>query len=90
MHQLNIKSHYPLFIEFDNGLMFKDSLILAQRSLEKWSADMDVEHQKAVGLWDYDKIRMQDDYLDNYEKTYIEHDTLAGVECFTENNGCIK
>ena len=93
VHQLNIKSHYPLFIEFDNGLMFKDSLILAQRSLEKWSADMDVEHQKAVGLWDYDKIRMQNDYLDNYEKTYIEHDTLAGVECLQKTmdalNKCI-
>ena len=81
VHQLNIKSHYPLFIEFDNGIILKDSLILAQRSLEKWSKDLNIEHQKAVGLWDYDKIRNQSDFLDNYEKTYIEHDTLAGVEC---------
>lgn len=81
VNQLNVKPHYPLFIEFSNGLIFKDSLILAQRSLDKWSKDLSVEHQKASGLWDYDKIRTQDDYLNNYEKIYIEHDTLAGVEC---------
>lgn len=93
VHQLNIKSHYPLFIEFSNGIIFKDSLILAQRSLEKWSADMDVEHKKASGLWDYEKIRNQDAYLNNAEKRYIEHDTLAGVECIQKTmnalNKCI-
>ena len=57
--QLNIKSHYPLFITFSNGIQLRDSLILAQRSLEKWAKDMDVEHQKAKGLWDYEEIRDQ-------------------------------
>ena len=93
VHQLNIKSHYPLFIEFSNGLIFKDSLILAQRSLDKWSKDMDVEHQKASGLWDYDKIRNQDTYMNHAERMYIEHDTLAGVECIQKTldalNKCI-
>ena len=81
VHQLNIKSHYPLFMEFDNGIILKDSLILAQRSLDKWSQDMDVEHKKACGLWDYDKIRHQNTTMNHAEKSYIEHDTLAGVEC---------
>ena len=80
-HQLNVKSHYPIYIEFGNGIILKDSLILAQRKLEKWSQDMDAEHKKAVGLWDYDKVRMQDDFLNAAELTYIEHDTLSGVEC---------
>ena len=79
--QLNIKSHYPLFISFENGLQFRDSLILAQRSLEKWADDLDVEHKKAVGLWDYEAIRNQSDNLTPDELEYIEHDTLAGVEC---------
>lgn len=81
LHQLNVKSHYPLFIEFSNGIILKDSLILAQRGLEKWSEDMDVEHKKASGLWDYEKIRNQDTFMNHSEKQYIEHDTLAGVEC---------
>ena len=53
--QLNTKSHYPIRIEFDCGLILKDSLILSQKSLEKWASDMGVEHQKAVGKWDSDR-----------------------------------
>ena len=61
--------------------MIKDSLILAQRKLEKWANDLDVEHKKAVGSWDYDKFRNQDTPLSTEELHYIECDTLAGVEC---------
>ena len=79
--QLNVKPHYPLFIEFNNGIILKDSLILAQRSLDKWAKDLNVEHQKATGKWDYDKIRTQKEIFSPDELEYIEHDTLAGVEC---------
>lgn len=79
--QLNTKSHYPILIQWDNGLTLKDSLILAQRSLQKWAEDLCVESQKAVGLWDYDKLRNQDEVFTDDELKYIEHDTLAGVEC---------
>lgn len=82
--QLNTKSHYPLFITFNNGITFKDSLILAQRGIEKWANDLKVEHRKAVGSWDYDKIRNQSDDFDGEELHYIENDTLAGVECLDE------
>lgn len=81
IHQLNVKSHYPIYIEFANGVILKDSLILAQRKLEKWAEDLNVEHQKECGKWDYDKVRNQDDSFDQNELSYIEHDTLAGVEC---------
>lgn len=80
-HQLNTKSHYPIFITFANGITLRDSLILAQRSLDKWAKDLNVEHQKAVGAWVYDEIRQQGTRFTPDEKTYIEHDTLAGVEC---------
>ena len=79
--QLNIKSHYPLFMYFNNGIMFKDSLMLSQRRLEKWADDLNVEHKKAVGFWDYDKVRQQSDEFSAQELIYIENDTLAGVEC---------
>ena len=81
LHQLNTKPHYPIFIEFANGICLRDSLILAQRGLDKWAKDLNVQHQKASGFWDYDKIRHQDGRFTPHEKTYIEHDTLAGVEC---------
>ena len=79
--QLNTKSHYPIFIQFENGIIIKDSLILAQKKLEKWAKDLNVEHMKAVGKWDYNKIRNQSDTFTQDEKEYIECDTLAGVEC---------
>ena len=79
--QLNTKSHYPIYIAFENGIILRDSLILAQRNLEKWAKDMDVEHKKAVGMWDYDKVRGQNEQFTADELEYIEHDTLAGVEC---------
>lgn len=80
--QLNVKPLYPIVIEFeDPNIILKDSYILAQRSLDKWSKDMNVEHQKANGKWDYDKIRDQSGNFSPDELEYIEHDTLAGVEC---------
>lgn len=82
---LNNRPHNPLFIEFKykrKRIIFRDSLILAQRRLEKWAEDMDVEHKKAVGFWEYDKIRHQNTFKPTDEELkYIECDVLAGVEC---------
>lgn len=79
--QLNIRPMYPLFIDFGNGITLKDSLMLAQRSLEKWANDLKVPIKKASGLWDYDKLRNQSDKLSDNELKYIEHDVVAGVMC---------
>lgn len=81
-YQLNTKSHYPVTIEFGNGIVLKDSLILSQKSLEKWSVDMACDHQKACGMWDYNQVRYQNYGVFSYEELmYIEHDTLCLVEC---------
>lgn len=88
--QLNTKPLYPLYIKFNNGLILKDSLILAQRKLEKWALDMDVEHKKAVGFWEYDKLRNQSDKLSPEELQYIECDVLAGVECIDKTMEMLK
>ena len=79
--QLNTKPYYPIYIGFENGIEFRDSYILAQKSLDKWANDLDVEHKKATGKWDYDLIRHQGGTFTQDELEYIEHDTLAGVEC---------
>lgn len=82
--QLNVKPHYPISIEFENGIILKDSLILSQRSLDKWASDLQVEHQKAIGKWNYSKVRTQNESFTREELEYIEHDTLAGIECLRE------
>ena len=79
--QLNTKPHYPVTIEFENGIIFKDSLIIAQKSLERWANELEVEHRKAAGFWDYNKKRNQKGCFTPEELEYIEHDTLALVEC---------
>ena len=79
--ELNTKPHYPIMLGFDNGIILKDSLCLAQCKLEKWAKDLDVNHKKAVGSWDYDVIRDQSDTFSRAEKRYIENDTLALCEC---------
>ena len=82
--QLNVKPLYPLTIQFSNGIIFRDSLMLAQRKLEKWASDLNVEHQKAVGSWDYNMLRNQSDDLSAEELLYIQNDVLSGVECIDE------
>lgn len=79
--QLNTKPHYPISIEFSNGIILRDSLVLAQRSLERWANDLNVYHKKVVNEWDYNKVRNQGGSFSPEELEYIEHDTLAGVEC---------
>lgn len=79
--ELNTKPHYPIMLGFDNGIILKDSLCLAQCKLEKWANDLNVNHKKAVGSWDYDIIRDQSDTFSRAEKRYIENDTLALCEC---------
>lgn len=87
---LNLKAHYPLYMRFENGIEIRDSLILAQKSLEKWADDLEVEHRKAVGKWNYNKFRNQDCNYSADELEYIEHDTLAGVECLDKTMNALN
>ena len=79
--EINTKPHNPIYLKFDNGIILKDSLILAGCKLEKWANDLEVEHRKAVGSWNYDKVRNQGEKFNKEELKYIENDTLALVEC---------
>lgn len=79
--QLATKPHYPVSLVWDSGIEIRDSLILAQCSLEKWAENLHVLHGKAVGKWDYDRIRNQSDSFADEEITYIIDEVLAGVEC---------
>lgn len=80
--QLAVKPHKPLIIRWRSAAVtWKDSLILSQRSLERWAADLNVEHKKAVGKWDYEKIRTQHEEFNADELLYISNDVLAQSEC---------
>lgn len=86
---LNTKPHYPVELVYYNGIVLRDSLIVAQRSIQKWADDLNAPHKKAVGKWDYEKIRHQRDPLTVDELEYICNDVLAGVECLSITRGLI-
>lgn len=79
--QLNTKAHYPISIEFSNGIIIRDSYIISQKGLERWANELEVDHRKAVGKWDYDVLRDQSGQYSADELQYIEQDTLALAEC---------
>ena len=80
--QLAVKPHKPLVIRWNKAnITWKDSLILAQRSLERWANDLNADHKKAVGTWDYLKIRSQHEQFTDDELLYISNDVLAQAEC---------
>ena len=83
--QLNVNNHKPLTIKFANGIVLRDSLILAGMSLEKWSKILNIgEHEKAVGCWDYEVIRDQNYIYNDDELKYAEYDCLALCECLNK------
>lgn len=64
------------------GIDIRDTYALCNTSLEKWGKDLNVEHKKQVGLYDYNKVIYQDSYLSKDEITYDKYDVLSLYECF--------
>lgn len=64
------------------GLVFRDTYALVNTSLEKWGKDLNIEHKKKVGYYDYDKLIYQDTELTDSEKQYDRYDVLSLYECF--------
>lgn len=60
---------------------FRCSYLLSACSLEKWCEEMNAEHRKKVGLYDYEKELFQDSILDQNENQYDEYDILAMEDC---------
>ena len=68
------------------GFEWRCTYRLTNMSLEKWSNEMNVEHKKQVGLYNYDKIIFQDDELDKESQLYDYYDVLSMSECLEKQN----
>ena len=76
LNSLAVKTHK--YVSMDFGFYeFRDSLILTQKSLAKLTKDENVQVQKAVGFWDYNKIRSPHSYRTDNEKFYVNVDTIS-------------
>lgn len=61
---------------------FYCSYMLTGKSLAKWSKELNVEHQKQVGLYNYEEILFQDSELSDDQKQYDLYDVLSLEECY--------
>lgn len=75
---LYTKSRKPLTLEFANGIEFRDSLKLFQKSLAK--ATKGCKHEKLKGDLDYSVYRTPDTSLDDKEFAYCVNDVLGLYE----------
>lgn len=75
---LYTKSRKPLTIEFSNGIEFRDSLKLFQKSLAR--ATEGCKHEKLKGDLDYTVYRTPDTPLDDKEFAYCVNDVLGLFE----------
>ena len=64
------------------GIDILDTYALANCSLETWGKNLNVEHKKKVGMYDYSKIIYQDTILTSNEQEYDKYDVLCLYECF--------
>ena len=62
------------------GLEFRCTYQLTHKSLATWTKEMRVEHQKKIGLYDYDKILYQDSKLSADQEEYDANDVIGLVE----------
>lgn len=67
-------------VEF-NKFIIRDSWVLSNRSLDKWSKDLNTTYRKAVGSIDYDFIRFQDSKLTANDWYYQASDVATLDDC---------
>ena len=60
---------------------FRCSYRLSGMSLEKWSKEMNAEHVKKVGMYDYDKTLYPDSELNVNEQEYDKFDVYSMRDC---------
>ncbi len=69
-----------------NGLNFKCSYKLSNRSLNQWSKDLNVKHKKLVDYIDYEKRNYQDSKLYKRDWKYMFRDIICLDECIVAQN----
>ena len=70
------------YISFNiGGFEFRCSWKLSNRSLDKWSKDLNTKHKKLVGTIDYNVIRYPDSALTKKDWKYMIYDVVVLKEC---------
>lgn len=65
-------------------LDFRCTYLLSSCSLERWCEEMNAEHKKQVGMYDYSRLLFQDSEIDEDSKIYDEYDVLSMYDCLNK------
>ena len=95
---VDLESDYQGIIEAPNKFLslvfgsyeFRCSYRLSGMSLEKWSKEMNAEHIKKVGLYDYDKVLYPDSELSEDEQDYDKYDVYSMRDCLYKQMSYFK
>lgn len=77
-------THKVFTIVYPNGLEFRCSYKLSNKSLDKWSKDLNTTHKKLVETIDYEKINTQTSKLTANDWKYQFYDIIVLDECIKE------
>ena len=75
--------HKVFSIEYDT-IIFRCTYKLSNKSLDRWSKDLNTPHKKLVGAIDYDIIRYQDTPLRHNDWRYMFYDVIVLKECIEQ------
>ena len=81
-HSCILQDEHKIINYRQGGLDFRCSYMLTQKSLEKLGKDLNVEHKKKVGMYDYNRIHYQDDAISQQEQDYAIYDVISLAECY--------
>lgn len=79
-----IDNRHIISVQYENGLVFRCSYKLSNKSLNVWSNDLDTKHKKLVGFVDYNALHYQDSELTLQDYEYMYHDVIVQRECILE------
>ena len=78
----SIKKGKHKYVKFTKGpFEFRCSYMLTNLSLDKWAKQMNTEHRKLIGFYDYTKVIYQDTELTEEELAYDREDVEVLYEC---------
>lgn len=63
---------------------FRCTYLLSSCSLERWCEEMNADHKKQVGLYDYNRILYQDSNIDEHSQIYDKYDVLSMYDCLNK------
>lgn len=76
-----VDKHKDISISFSNNITLLCSYRLSNKSLDKWSKDLNTEHKKKIGFVDYEIKHYPHEKRSEKDDIYMWHDVVSQYEC---------